>query len=296
MNISQKPIDKEYLRLFSAYCETLCSISNDEWDYHIVGESIRYIYGMFFSEIVLKESVPEEFSTVEYLYDKDTDCMIPPDCRWISKSGRFTCHDIYMLIGGQAYILWDLQRKVALPLIFHDLEGIDEENGFIFGRTMSPIHRHDMNSPMAVDLNWINLLNYCKSTPDHYPGSEPHTLSIEEMNDIASSGILRLRNEKDLFSHFDFPKLESISRRNIQLLDDDELSEKEKQNLVGELLFHPYFEDKCEDWIFDALFAYTDDMDKCHKIAACFGFENFVKEEYQTGLQRSQNERDKLSK
>lgn len=280
MKIIQKSIDTGYLRFFSSYCESLISVSNDEWNYHIVSEAITYVLAMFFDDYFMNGIVPQRFENTEYFYDEDTACTIPPGCHWISKSGRFSCHHLDELIGGQGFILWDLKRRVVLPLIFHDLEGMDEENGIIFGRTMSPIHRHGICSPMAIDPEWINVLRNCKSIPGEYPAGEPCSLSDDELSVIAQEGVKNLRNKKDLFEYIEFPGLEVLSRKNIQLLDQEDISEKMKKDLAGEILFHPHFHNKHEDWVFDALFDYTGDMDKCYTIAAWFGFEDIIDKAY----------------
>lgn len=289
MRIIQKQVDEEYLRYFDSYCESLSSISNDEWNYHIVSESIAYIQDFFFSEYHLNGVVPERFEKSEYLFEEENSHMIPPACRWISKSGRYSCHFLDDLIGGQASILWDLKRRVVLPLIFHDLEGIDEQEGVIFGRTMSPIHRNGYCSPMTIDLDWINILNYCVSMPFNYHGDKEHSPSEEELFKIAGAGIARMKNEKDLFNNFKFPALVDLTRRNIQFLDQVDIIEKEKNNLASEILFHPHFREKSEDWVFDALFTFSEDMQKCKRIASYFDFEDVLDEAYVDWKQKKVN-------
>lgn len=280
MRIIKKQIDKEYLEFFTAYCEALRSVSNDEWDFQHVSDAISYTLGFYAIDFHMHGVIPERFEKAEYLFDDEAGYMIPPDGCWISKSGRFSCHRLHGLIGRQAFILWDLKRRVVLPIIFHDLEGIDKENGVIFCRTMSPIHRHGYSSPMQINSEWIDILKYCISIPSEYPVGKASSLSDEEFYEIACATIVPLRNENDVLNCIEFPDLEGLSKKNIRLLDQVDMSNKEKKNLAGEILFHPEFYVKSEDWVFDALFTYSEDMEKCHSIATWFGFEDVVKEAY----------------
>jgi hypothetical protein len=98
--------------------------------------------------------------------------ILPPGTEWISSSGRFAAVGIHQFVDNQCYVLWDLIMKKAMPLVFQDLEGIDENEQLVYCRTNGEYHNQGgrdapmkINTEMCWDANdWDNTL-----MPKEYP-------------------------------------------------------------------------------------------------------------------------------
>jgi len=242
LNILTKPMDSAYMHFFVCYCKTLkytwtqnkCLAKTN------VTESIDYVTSKYIANFLETNNIPDQFKASLYYKLKEKGNMIPPGCIWVSKSGNFSCHDLYYLLGYQSYILWDLNRKVALPYMFQDLRGIDEKNGIIFCRTLSSFHPWDYDSPMRINLDWINMPHFCKSLPDDYERGDFYELTDNQQEIIVLQNIVPIViNDNDISCLLSLPVFEELLMRNLKLLIKGSLTKDEESKLITVLRTHP---------------------------------------------------------
>ena len=269
MKLLTSPVDTAYMHFFVCYCKTLkhTSVLNKHWIKNNVAESIDYVLGGYITNFLETNSIPDQFKTAEYYKLEGSGNMIPPGCEWISKSGRFSCHDLFDILGCQSYILWDINRKVALPLLFHDLLGIDEENGILFCRTLCDFHFGNMDSPMRINLDWINMPHLCKSFPEDYDRGNYYDLTSKQQQDIITREAIRVgRTGNDLSCFYYFPDFKELLLNSVELLVKGIITEEEEQDLIHSILSHPdttlYLEGS---YLSQTIYEFTQD-NEVHKI------------------------------
>ena len=152
---STKEINKNYMNFLAAYFDDLRC--HDVSRHRLIADLVEYYYIPITVEYLKSNTIPQQLREVKYTYVKETGEMLPPGCVWISKSGRFSAHDMDYITGTQSYMLYDLKRKIHMPLVFHDLVGIDEDEQVIFCRTLpgDDFHSIDYDSPLRINLDWI---------------------------------------------------------------------------------------------------------------------------------------------
>ncbi|MCF8380084.1 MAG: hypothetical protein K9H49_10935 [Bacteroidales bacterium] len=197
MKYSLKPIDSEFLEFAYYYDEVLINTPFGRYSDYIF-ERVCQTRDKYLKTAYGKGKIPQALKNVEYVC-LDNKIIIPPNCAWLSKSGRFSClwMDYYLVY--QSYILWDNFRRVPMPIIFNDLNGIDEENGTIFCRTpIPPLDRRGLADPTIVNLDWIELYGYPSPESDEYPKGIKHNYSQFELYEIALKYQESVNNPNDL--------------------------------------------------------------------------------------------------
>jgi hypothetical protein len=260
MKTVTRPIDNAYMLFFVSYCETLKNTCGDYWNNHRMNRFIDYAIKEEKDEFINTGEIPKKYNKATYQIIESTGSIIPPDCRWVSNSGRFSCQDLCSMIGTQAYILWDLKRKVLLPVLFHDLEGIDEKEHVIFCRSNNTVfHFGDYCDPLRLDLEWINIPLYYESMPDELIKRKMWN-SIKALSVAAEKGVQWLdRNETDLSEYYAISTFPDIFDNELQLLISKELDVNEKLKLARRMQKHPDFSFEDAEYFLKELSKYTDD-------------------------------------
>lgn len=199
MEYNLKPIDSEFLEFTYYYNEVLLNSTLGKYSEDIVDMVFRK-QDKYFKKAHKNGKIPQYLKTVEYVH-LNNDIIIPPGCYWLSESGRFSCLRMDYYLKGQSFILWDNFRKVLLPMIFTDLNGIDEENSTIFCRTaIPPLDKRGLADPTFINVDWIELSGDPSLQSDEYPKGVKHQLSELELYDVALEFQVSIRNNNDLYS------------------------------------------------------------------------------------------------
>lgn len=240
--IVARPIDSNYMVFLSAFILKLHSYQNKYRDDRIPAiieydwlEKIKYFRST--------GNIPACFENAEYHKVKETGSLVPPGCQWISSSGRFSAHDLFFMTGFQSFLLWDLKRKEFLPLIFHDLEGIDEDKGFVFCRTLNPdIHFGGSSDPLKIDLEWIEVIHFIDPEASYI---DPMNVTADDCDLIKYRAKCRIReiqiSEKDISSLYQTPIFRDLKENNIKRILNDSLSKEQEVQLVREIMDHPLY-------------------------------------------------------
>lgn len=197
MQYTTKPIDIEYLEFVHYYLEVLEHTSFRYYKSPII-DTIYKTREKYLKSFYDKGKLPQSLRNVEYVLLSDNK-VLPPDCRWVSNSGRFCCLDMSYYTGVQSYILWDNYRKVVMPIVFYDLDGVDEENGTLFCRTVfPPLNEIHTSAPKSVNLEWIEFCQFLGPQTDEHPIGKKQNFTEHEIWNIASKNTLVIENRNDL--------------------------------------------------------------------------------------------------
>jgi len=242
MTISEQPLDKAYFEFFINFYKTLQYTPELDrvWTAQKVREKIEYILGAYMDDFINTTNIPEDFNSAEYSMIEETHTLLPPACVWVSKSGRFSCHDLSNVLSVQAYILWDTQRRVVSPLLFSDLVGMDEENDVFFCRTLNVFHFGDYDSPLRINVNWINMPHHFMPFPNDYKNGEFYLIEEEQKRALVERDILNLGyKENDICNFYFLPDFEELLNKTIQVLLNKDSEEQEENKLVKKVISHP---------------------------------------------------------
>lgn len=259
-----KGVDDDYLALLSCYyqelswrvsCSRMHSViesfvsplidlslfakkQNEEDQYKINERRLSLI-----RRYLSMEDFENALASSKHLVVKDKNYMLPPHCIHISRSGRYSVHCVYHLRQDQGYVLWDNLRKKVMPDLFHDLAGVDEQNGWVFCRMMNGFHQSIKPFwPLKVNLDFIELISFWEST------------TIEDINSIRNfnTGVddyveMKIRhnnclindNPSDLVNHFELPDYIELRKSIIKELLFNNYSDNEGVALLAKIKCHP---------------------------------------------------------
>jgi len=98
----------------------------------------------------------EVLENTEYLEVIGKGYQLPPACVAISKSGRYSVHDLFHLRSDKGYALWDNKRKVMMREVFDILYGVDEQYGRVYCHPLFEVWKWKGQFPVLdVDLESI---------------------------------------------------------------------------------------------------------------------------------------------
>lgn len=262
--LALKGIDDDYLTLLSSYYQELSRRVSDARINRMVHAFISPLIdsSLFAKEpneegqnkhdksklslirkYLSKEDFENAIASSKYLVVKDKNYQLPPHCIYISRSGRYSAHRVDHLRQDQGYVLWDNLRKIVLPDLFHDLAGVDEENGWVFCRSMNGFHQSIKPFwPLRVNLDFIELIEFWDTV---------YTVPVKsKLNTIISvEGFLEMRrkhnncfighNPFDLANHFELPDYSELRKSTIKQLLYNSFSDKEGIALIAKIKNHP---------------------------------------------------------
>ena len=238
IRIISKKIDNKYMDFLSAYFEMLTQYETLSSD-RIVTMVTHYYMPIIYRYLRSKE-IPIEFKDVRYSVVDGSQAILPPGCIWISRTGRYSAHDLSYITETQGYVLWDLVRKVHSPKVFHDLVGLNEESSEVFCRTLDNSHFGDYNSPLLLNLEWIEVAHFINSDAGYICSRMKEFEDDDQFRDYTQSQIVRYRvDEFDLSRVAPVPSTKTIVEIVIEKLGSVELVKAEELFLIGSILNVP---------------------------------------------------------
>jgi len=248
MKIKKRKVDNDYINFLYGYFITLkrASETNKFMGYNVY-YAVRYMITRKFGDVLKTGKVPDKIKENEYSFIEGANDFLPPKCCWVSKSGNFSSHDLYYLLNIQSYILWDIKRKVVLPMIFHDMPGMDEKNNILFCRTLpgNDFHSGQCNLPLRINTKWINMTYYLKSNPKdyhpYYPDKTTFTeLSNEQQRDCTTKDIIYLRfNDNEITNFYFIEQMEELLKKLVYYYNNKEQKSYFVKKIFDEFDLHP---------------------------------------------------------
>lgn len=265
LNILRKPIDTDYMIFYVSLIEILRTY-NETWDERVC-RLIEHFWVPVVGSFLKDNKIPQQFEGSTYNELELNGNKLPPACMWVSKTGRFSAHDLAYILGTQGYMLWDIERKVLMPVVFHDLEGIDEENEIVFCRTLpgSKFHSNGFHDPLKVNIDWIEMRYFWKSDYTYANVDQMDRLdAMSFLSARAQSTVVSLEsNESDVSNVYRAPNYWIIREENFKRILSGELTEDEAMDAINEIYHHPLhiFWNGDEDYR-RGLSSLTDNIDK----------------------------------
>ena len=239
ISIVTKPIDNDYMTFYISLIEILRTY-NETWDERVC-RIIEHFWVPVVGSFLKDQKIPQQLKGSTYNELELNGNKLPPACMWVSKTGRFSAHDLHYILGTQGYMLWDVERKVLMPVVFHDLEGIDEENGIVFCRTLDDLHTGFGSDPLIVNIDWIEMRYFWKSDYTYakiyqMDSSDAHSF----LYNLAKSTVVSVEHCESDVSNVDLaPNYWVIREENFKRILSGELTEDEAMDAIKEFYEHP---------------------------------------------------------
>ncbi len=239
INILTKPIDNDYMIFYVSFIEILRTY-NDTWDervYRLIEHYWVPVVGSFLKD----QKIPQQLEGSTYHELELNGNKLPPACMWVSKTGRFSAHNLSYILGTQGYILWDVDRKVLMPLAFHDLQGVDEQNGIVFCRTLGEFHSGWESDPLRVNLDWIEMRYFWKSDYKYANVDQMDMIDANSfLTKIAKSTVVSIdSSESDVSNVYSAPNYWIVLEENFKRILSGELTTEEVMDSIKEIYKHP---------------------------------------------------------
>ena len=241
IQIGLREVDKKYMDFLVFFFHNIASY-HSLWSEDISRMICHFVFPLL-SDYMKTGNIPKEFAGGTYSVIEGSGDLLPPGCIWVSKSGRFSAHDLAYVRSLQSYMLWDIKRKVHMPMAFHDIEGVDEKNNIVFCRGLGDFHAIWTNSPLTVNFDYIEASQFWKSGSSH-PDMNTYPEKVNDFLEFkADSSKIQLTYDpdyRDISCIFETPNYWDLSEKIFREIIQDNLSEEQELLKIKEIDNHPF--------------------------------------------------------
>lgn len=188
---------------------------------------------------VIPKALDETYAKAKYLEVSGKGYLLPPGCKTISKSGRYSVHLIRdSMTKKPLELVWDNYRRVMIPTYFYDLIGVDEVHSRVCYREFDGNEAFVEVDLENIDLKWLQHIPFNEGNNNDLNCLETRkkTYTI----DIQTKYSSHLDFSYDWFGLYnppDYFKIRKASMRKLLFEDDSQINWLEEMRKIK---WHPY--------------------------------------------------------